>query len=48
LPKPRQLDAVAALQGNADLLEEVLDHVLGFALVEAQLLEEEISQFGFC
>src|SRR5512147_2684152 len=43
-----QLDAVAALQSNAYLLDEVLDHVLGFALVEAELLEEEVSQFGFC
>src|SRR5262245_47639538 len=43
-----QLDAVSALQCNPDLLKEVLDHVLGFALVEAQLLEEKVSQFGFC
>ena len=32
---------------DPDLLEEVLDHVLGFALVEAELLEEQVSEFGF-
>src|ERR1043166_8387185 len=34
-----QLDAVAGLERNAHFLEEALDHVLGFALVEPQLLE---------
>jgi hypothetical protein len=35
------------LERDADLFEKVLDHILGFALVEAQLLEEQIGQFGF-
>src|SRR4051812_40876159 len=42
-----QLDAAAFLEGLADLLEEALDHVLGFALVETQLLEEQIGEFRF-
>ena len=42
-----QLDAVAGLERDADFLEEPLDHVLGFALVEAELLEQQIGKFGF-
>jgi hypothetical protein len=43
LPK---LDAFAALERSPDLLEERLDHVLGFALVQADLLEKEVCQLG--
>src|SRR5258705_11286987 len=42
-----QLDAVAPLERDADLFEKVLDHILGFALVEPELLEEEVGQFSF-
>src|SRR2546427_3745789 len=42
-----QLDAVAGLERDADFLEEALDHVLGFALVEPELLEKQIGKFGF-
>ncbi len=42
-----ELDAVARLQGDAHLLEEPLDHVLGFALVEPELLEQQVGEFGF-
>src|SRR5687767_15155651 len=41
-----QLDALAALQGAADLLEKRLDHVLGLALVQPDLFEQQISEFG--
>src|SRR5882724_12024490 len=44
----RQLDALAALEGKADLLEERLDHVLRLALVETDLLEKHVRQLGFC
>src|SRR6266581_447170 len=40
-----QLHAVPLAQAGADLLEERLDHVLGFALVEADLFEEQIGEF---
>src|SRR5487761_741604 len=46
IPEARQLDAATFLQRRADLLEEALDHVLGFALVQAQLLEEKIGPLG--
>src|SRR5690242_6320188 len=42
----RQLDHFAAFEGDADLLEERLDHVLGLALVQADLLEHEVGQLG--
>src|SRR5512139_340475 len=35
-----ELDAVAGFERDADFLEKTLDHVLRFALVEAELLEE--------
>src|SRR5512139_2879183 len=41
-----ELHAVARLERRADFLEEALHHVLGFALVEAQLLEEQVGEFG--
>src|ERR1700737_3862119 len=34
-----QLHAVTGFQSDADFLEKPLDHVLGFTLVEAELLE---------
>src|SRR5690242_1649768 len=40
-----ELDALAPLQGAADLLEEGLDHVLGLALVQPDLLEQQIGEF---
>src|SRR5690606_24326553 len=42
-----QLDAVAGLERDADLLEKALDHVLGFPLVEPELLEQQVGEFGF-
>ena len=47
LPKPESLTPLPLLERDADLLEERLDHVLRFALVEADLLEQQIGQFGF-
>src|SRR5690242_190511 len=42
----RKLDRFAALERAANLLEERLDHVLRFALVQADLLEKEVRQLG--
>ena len=42
-----QLHALPGFERDPDLLEEGLDHVLGFALVEAELLEQHVGQFGF-
>src|SRR5918992_1868431 len=42
----RELDALAALQRPADLLEKRLDHVLGLALVQPDLLEQQVGQLG--
>ena len=42
-----QLDAVAVFQRGADFLEEGLDHVLGFALVKPDFLEQQVGQFSF-
>src|SRR5262245_32989983 len=42
-----QLDALAAFQGQPDLLEERLDHVLRLALVEADFLKKHVRQLGF-
>src|SRR5690606_26354138 len=41
-----KLDALAAFQGQADFLEKGFDHVLRFALVETDLLEQHIGQLG--
>ena len=41
-----ELDAFAALERAADLLEEGFHHVLGLALVQPDLLEQQIGQFG--
>src|SRR4051812_21397835 len=41
-----ELDVFAALKGAADLLEEGLDHVLGLALVQSDLLEKQVGQLG--
>src|SRR3954471_10799282 len=43
-----ELDHLPPLEGDADLLEEGLDHVLGLALVEPDLLEHEIGQLRLC
>ena len=42
----RQLHAVAPLERHPDLLEKALDHVLGFALVQPDLIEQQIGEFG--
>src|SRR5436305_292355 len=42
----RKLHHFPALEGDADLLEEGLDHVLGLPLVQADLLEHEVGQLG--
>ena len=47
LPKPDSLTLSPCFERDADLLEEALDHVLGFALVEPELLEQQVGQFGF-
>src|SRR5690606_8229306 len=47
IAETRQLDALAALERVADLVEEGLDHVLGFALVQPDALEQHFGQFGF-
>src|SRR5258706_16284038 len=41
-----ELDAFAALEGAADLLEEGPDHVLGLARVQSALLEKQVGQLG--
>src|SRR3954462_4033499 len=41
-----QLDAFAALERAANLLEEGLDHVLGLALIQPDLLKKQIREFG--
>ena len=47
LPKPESLTAVAGFERDADFLEKALDHVLGLALVETELFEQQVGQFGF-
>src|SRR5882672_1766132 len=47
IPESRQLDAFAAFERKADLLEERFDHVLRLALVEADLFEKHVRQLGF-
>src|SRR6202051_5331205 len=46
IAEARKLDHFPALERDADLLEERLDHVLGLALVQADLLEHEVGQLG--
>src|SRR5207244_545692 len=41
-----ELDALPPLEGAPDLFEEGLDHVLGLALVQPDLLEQQIGQLG--
>src|SRR5512134_77659 len=41
-----ELDALAALERSPDLLKKRLDHILGLALVQADLLEQEVGQLG--
>src|SRR5687767_5096512 len=48
IAKTREFHHLAPLEGDPDLLEEGLDHVLGLALVEADLLEHEVGQLGLC
>src|SRR5262245_43272969 len=40
-----KLDSLPVLEREPDFFEERLDHVLGFALVEPDLLEQEIGEF---
>src|SRR5690348_8021013 len=42
----REFHHLAPLEGDPDLLEEGLDHVLGLALVEADLLEHQVGELG--
>ena len=42
----RELDAFAALERTPYLLEKRLDHVLGLALVQTDLLEQKVGQLG--
>src|SRR5205823_14150973 len=44
--EPRELYAFAALERAANLLEEGFHHVLGLALVQADLLEQQVGQLG--
>src|SRR5262245_25322901 len=44
--EPGELDALAPLQGPADLFKERLDHVLGLALVEPDFFEQKVGKFG--
>src|SRR5258706_15606042 len=44
--KTGELDALAALERSANLLEERLDHVLCLALVQSDLLKQQIGQLG--
>src|SRR5688572_8051012 len=44
IAKTRKLDHLPALQGDADLLEEGLHHVLRLALVQPDLLEHEVGE----
>src|SRR5687767_12988688 len=41
-----ELDALPPLQRPADLFEEGFDHVLGLALVQPDLLEQQVGEFG--
>src|SRR5687768_14051368 len=41
-----ELDALAALQRAPNLLEKRLDHVLGLALVQPDLLKQQVGQLG--
>src|SRR5688572_17345070 len=42
----RKLDALATLERAPDFLEKRLDHVLGLALVQTDLLEQKVGQLG--
>src|SRR5258706_10760872 len=46
IAEARELDALASFQRPADLLEERLHHVLCLALVQSDLFEQKIGQFG--
>ena len=50
VPESRQFDRFVALERGGDLLEEALDDFLGFALVEAQILEQPVRhlRLGHC
>src|SRR5262245_58636522 len=41
-----KLDALPALERASDLLEKRLDHVFGLALVQPDLLEQQVGQLG--
>src|SRR5882672_3418285 len=47
IAEPRQLDALAAFEGQADLFEERLHHVLRLALVQTDLLKKHVRKLGF-
>jgi hypothetical protein len=48
LPKPDSLTLSPRLQRRADLLEKRFHHIFRFALVQADLFEQEIGEFRLC
>jgi hypothetical protein len=48
IAEARELDRSACFERDANFFEKALDHVFRFALVEAQLFEEQVGEFGFC
>src|SRR5258706_6430501 len=46
IAEARELDALAAFKRPANFFEERLHHVLGLALVQPDLLKQQIGQFG--
>src|SRR4051794_29563049 len=46
IAEARELHAVTGLERDSDLFEETLHHVLGFTLVESELLEEQVREFS--
>src|SRR5258707_7213247 len=46
IAETRELDHLAALQGDPDLLEKRFHHVLGLALVQPDLFEHQVRELG--
>ena len=47
IAKARNLDVIAFNQAVRDQIEKCIDHVFGFALVQADLLKQQLGQMGF-
>ncbi len=47
IAKAGQLDCFPRFECDSHFLEKALDHIFGFAFVKAELLEQEIGEFGF-